>query len=105
VTNEGANSLLHGSPGSGVDREDPAGESPQVEGADEAVRRAEEELEKARQAYRRVRRKATDRLKRIRETTAGDLVDAALKLVKEYPGPSVVIALAMGFFLGRSFRR
>jgi ElaB/YqjD/DUF883 family membrane-anchored ribosome-binding protein len=76
-----------------------------AEGADEAVRRAEEELEKARQAYRRVRRKAADRLKRIRETTAGDLIDGAMMLVKEYPGPSVVIALAMGFFLGRSFRR
>ncbi len=73
--------------------------------AQEAVEQAEEELARARELYRRVRGRATERLKRLRQTTAGDLVDGTLKLVKEYPGPSVIVAMLIGFFLGRSSRR
>jgi hypothetical protein len=71
----------------------------------QAVCPAEAELEKARLLCRRVRRQAAEHLKRVRETTAGDLLDGALKLVKQYPGPSILVTLALGFFLGRSFRR
>jgi len=83
----------------------PQDHSPEEQAAEQAVRRAEAELEKARLFYRRARRQAASHLRRIRETTAGDLVNGALKLVKEYPGPSIVVTLALGFFIGRSFRR
>jgi len=81
------------------------GKDRRIEDAEEAVRRAQEELRRARQLYRRVRRQATDRLKRLRQATAGELVDGALRLVRQYPGPSILIAVAVGFFLGRSLRR
>ena len=73
--------------------------------AQEAVRRAEAGLKEARRLYRRARRRAVHRLHEVRQTTAGDLIDHTLKLVKKYPGPSVVAALFLGFFLGRSSRR
>ena len=79
--------------------------SPQVAAAQRAVQRAEAELNKARQLYRGVRRKATERLSRVREKRLGDLVDDTLKLVRKHPGPSVVIAAFVGFWLGRLFRR
>ena len=79
--------------------------SPQVAAAQRAVRRAEAELNKARQLYREVRRKATERLSRVREKRLGDLMDDTLKLVRKHPGPSVVIAALIGFGLGRLFRR
>jgi ElaB/YqjD/DUF883 family membrane-anchored ribosome-binding protein len=79
--------------------------SPEVEAAAEAVQQAEAELKKARDFYREVRRKATERLSRVREKRLGDLVDETLKLVRKHPGPSVVIAALVGFWLGRLFRR
>jgi ElaB/YqjD/DUF883 family membrane-anchored ribosome-binding protein len=80
-------------------------DSPEVTAAERAVRRAEAELEKARELYNQVRRQATEQLNRVREKTMGELADDTLKLVRKYPGPSVVIAILVGFFLGRLFRR
>jgi ElaB/YqjD/DUF883 family membrane-anchored ribosome-binding protein len=82
-----------------------AEESPKVRKAADAVRRAEAELEKAQQLYHKVRQEATDRLKAVREKTMGDLIDGTLNLVKKHPGPGVIIAALIGFFLGRLFRR
>ena len=82
-----------------------AEESPKVRKAAEAVRRAEAELEKAQQLYQKVRQEATDRLKAVREKSLGDLVDGTLNLVKKHPGPGVIVAALLGFFLGRLFRR
>ena len=73
--------------------------------AAEAVRRAEAELEKAQQLYHKVRQQTTDRLKAVREKSLGDLVDGTLNLVKKHPGPGVIVAALLGFFLGRLFRR
>lgn len=73
--------------------------------AQEAVRRAEAGLKEARRLYRLARRRAVRRLRAVRQTTAGDVIDHTLKLVKRYPGPSVAAALFLGFFLGRSSRR
>ena len=73
--------------------------------AAEAVQRAEAELEKAQQLYQKVRQEATDRLKAAREKSVGDLIDGTLGLVKKYPGPGVIVAAMIGFFLGRLFRR
>jgi len=86
-------------PNDGADR------SPEVAAAEEAVRRAEAELTKAKEAYAGVRRQATEQLKRVREKRLGDLVDDTLKLVKKHPGPSVALAAVVGFWLGRLFRR
>ena len=79
--------------------------SPEVVAAEEAIQRAEAELAEARELYQRVRRKATERLSDIREKRVGDLIDDALKLVRKHPGPSVVIAALLGFWLGGLFRR
>jgi ElaB/YqjD/DUF883 family membrane-anchored ribosome-binding protein len=69
------------------------------------VRRAEAELNKARALYEQVRQQATDQLKHVRQKTLGELVDGTLKMVRKHPGPSMVVAADIGFFLGRLFRR
>lgn len=85
--------------------QDSGAAQPDVSQAEEAIRRAEMGLEEARRLYRRARRKAVRRLRRIRQTSASDLVDHTLKLVKRYPGPSLAAALFLGFLVGRSTRR
>ena len=82
-----------------------ADSSPRARKAAEAVQRAEAELEKAQQLYQKVRQEATDRLRAIREKSVGDLVDGTLEVVKKHPGPGVIVAALIGFFLGRLFRR
>ena len=82
-----------------------AEETPEVRTAEEAVRRAKEELKKAQELYLDVRRQATEQLREVRGTTVGELIDGVLKLVKKHPGPGVVIAALAGLFLGRFFRR
>lgn len=73
--------------------------------AREAVRRAKAKLRKAQNAYRDVREGAAERVKKVRESTVGDAIDGTLKLVRKHPGPSVIVAALLGFFLGRLFRR
>lgn len=82
-----------------------ADRAPEVAAAEEAVRRAEAELTKAKEAYARVRRQAAEQLKQVREKRLGDLMDDGLKLVKKHPVPSVALAALVGFWLGRLFRR
>ena len=96
-----------------ADAQQPAGEAPEadveqtpeVRKAATAVERAKEELHKAQQLYEDVRDKATKKLKNVREKSVGELIDGTLKLVKKYPGPGVILAAILGFFLGRLFRR
>ncbi len=76
-----------------------------IQKAADAVRRAEDELRKAKQLYQKVRCEAAERLRAARQTTLGDLIDGAVNLVKKYPGPGVIAAVVIGFFLGRSLRR
>jgi ElaB/YqjD/DUF883 family membrane-anchored ribosome-binding protein len=85
--------------------EQEADRSPRVQKAAEAVRRAEAELEEAQQLYQKLRQQGTDRLKAVREKSVGDLIDGTLELVKKHPGPGVLMAALIGFFLGRLFRR
>lgn len=80
-------------------------QSPRVQKAAQAVQRAEAELEKAQQLYQKVRQEATDRLKAVREKSVGDLIDGTLEAVKRHPGPGLIVAAMIGFFLGRLFRR
>ena len=80
-------------------------QNPKVRKAADAVSRAKEELRKAQEAYSEVREKAVGKLKAVREKSVGDLIDGTLELVKRYPGPGVILAAILGFFLGRLFRR
>jgi ElaB/YqjD/DUF883 family membrane-anchored ribosome-binding protein len=73
--------------------------------AAEAVRRAREELQKAQELYDKVRHEATERLEKVRKTTFGDVIDCTLEAVKKRPGAGLTVAAALGFFLGRIFRR
>jgi len=85
--------------------EQQAEQSPKVRKAAEAVERAEADLEKAQACYQRVRREAVERLQKVRQKTVGDLVDDTLEVVRKHPGPGVIVAAILGFFLGRLFRR
>ena len=80
-------------------------EMPEVRTAEEAVRRAKEELKRAQELYVDVRRQATEQIRQVRGKTVGELIDGVLKLVKKHPGPGVVIAALLGICLGRFFRR
>ena len=80
-------------------------EMPEVRAAEEAVRRAKEELKRARGLYVGVRRQATDQIRQVRGKTVGELINDVIGLVKKHPGPGVVIAALLGMFLGRIFRR
>jgi ElaB/YqjD/DUF883 family membrane-anchored ribosome-binding protein len=82
-----------------------AADGPSIHDAEEAVRRAKEELRKARLWYQQVRQQTTDRVKRLRESSCGDVARSTMKLVRRHPGPSVLVAVLIGFFLGRLFRR
>ncbi len=84
---------------------DVAGECPEVHLAAEAVRLAKVELEKAEKFYEDVCRQAADKIKAVRETTVGDVIDKTLVTVKRHPGPSMIISAALGFCLGRWFQR
>ena len=73
---------------------------------EEALRDAGADVRKATEAVcRTLQREAVQQVKRLRESTVGDLVDGALDLVKKYPGTGVVLAALIGFFLGRSLRK
>lgn len=85
--------------------EAPVEESPEVRSAAAAVSRAREELKKAQQLYEKVRDEASEKLQKARSATLGDVIDGTLKMVKKHPGPGVIIAVVVGFFLGRLFRR
>jgi len=73
---------------------------------EEVLRVAGVDVRKAAEAVcRTFQEEAAERVKRLRETTVGDLIDGTLNLVKKYPGPGVVIAVLIGFMLGRSLSK
>jgi ElaB/YqjD/DUF883 family membrane-anchored ribosome-binding protein len=73
--------------------------------AADALRRAKAELEKAQAFYDHLRQQATERLKAVRQTSVGDVLDGTLEAAKRHPAASLGIAALAGFFLGRLFRR
>jgi len=73
--------------------------------AAEAIRRAAEELAKAGEWYEGVRQQAAEQVRQAREAKLGELVDGVLRFVRKHPGPGVILAMLVGFFLGRLFRR
>jgi ElaB/YqjD/DUF883 family membrane-anchored ribosome-binding protein len=80
-------------------------ELPEVKAAAEAVRLAREELAKACETYKALRKEATDQVRKLRESTVGDVVEGSLEMVRKNPALGVGLAALVGFFLGRLFRR
>lgn len=80
-------------------------ERPEVQAAEEAVRRAREQLSKAEAYCRQLRHDATDELHKLREKNLGDLVEGTLACVRKHPGAGIGLAAVLGFFLGRLFHR
>lgn len=80
-------------------------ETPEVRAAAEAVRRAREELERARETYMALREEAAAQVRKLRESTVGDVVKGSLEMVRKHPATGVAVAAMVGFFLGRVFRR
>jgi ElaB/YqjD/DUF883 family membrane-anchored ribosome-binding protein len=78
---------------------------PELKAAEDAVRQAREELEKACSAYKNVRQEAAKQVRKLRESTVGDVIDESLKMVRRHPAIGVGLAALIGFFLGRLFRR
>lgn len=80
-------------------------EIPQVQQAEQALRRAREEFEKCQARYREAKASAADEIRSLREKNFADLVADLLNYVRKHPGQGVIGALIGGFFLGRIFRR
>ncbi len=80
-------------------------EPPELRAAARAVEEAKARLHEAKACYAEVREEARARLEQVRETRLGDVIDGVLKLVRKHPGPSVIVALLAGLFLGRKFHR
>jgi hypothetical protein len=78
-----------------------AEECPEIHLAAEAVRLAKIELQKAQKYYDDLCRKAADKIRSVRETTVGEVIDQTLEKAKKHPGPSLLISAALGFCLGR----
>jgi hypothetical protein len=73
---------------------------------EETLHIAGDDVRKAAEAVcRTFQERAAEQVKRLRETSMGDLVDGALNLVKKYPGPGVILAVLLGFLLGRSLKK
>jgi ElaB/YqjD/DUF883 family membrane-anchored ribosome-binding protein len=79
--------------------------SDEVCSAAEALKCAKAELEKAEAYYEKVRQQAVERVKAVRETSIGDMLDGTLETVRRHPGAGLTIAAVVGFLLGRLFRR
>ena len=75
------------------------------EHSDDALSRAKAELERAKTCYENVRIEAAERLKNVRKTSVGDLIDGTLETVKRHPAAGLGVAALLGFFIGRLFRR
>ena len=78
---------------------------PKVVNAAERLQQAREALRQAEVAYTEVRERAADKAREWRQATVGELIDETVDLIKKYPAASVVAASAIGFILGRLFRR
>jgi len=80
-------------------------ERPEVRAAEDAVRRAREQLEQAQQYCQQLRSDASAEWNDLRNANFGDVLEKSLTFVRKNPGVGVSIAALLGFFLGRIFRR
>ncbi len=80
-------------------------ERPEVRAAEDAVRRAREQLEQAQQYCQQLRSDASAEWNDLRNANFSDVLEKSLTFVRKNPGVGVSIAAVLGFFLGRIFRR
>lgn len=80
-------------------------ERPEIQAAEEAVRRAREQLEQAQHYCSQLRDQTAAEWQDLREANFRDLVDKSLAFVRKNPGVGVAVAAVLGFFIGRIFRR
>ncbi|MBI2825490.1 MAG: hypothetical protein HYX69_12460 [Planctomycetia bacterium] len=78
---------------------------PEVQAAEEALRQARTQFERAQEYCESVRQQATDGLHRLRDRNVGDVVSGTLEWVRKHPGTGVLSAVLCGFFLGKIFKR
>jgi ElaB/YqjD/DUF883 family membrane-anchored ribosome-binding protein len=78
---------------------------PEIRAAEEALRSAREQFEKAQQYCQLLREESAADLRDLRSANASELLDKTLQFVKKNPGVGVSLAALLGFFLGRIFRR
>ncbi len=71
----------------------------------EALKRAKAEFDKAQATYHKLREEAAERVKSVRQTSVGDVIDGTLNVVRRNPGKSLAIATLLGLYLGRLLRR
>ncbi len=83
----------------------PADADPQVQSAADALRAAREELRRVEEQYQKVRQQAAEKIEQVRDTTVGDMLDGALEIVRQHPGPSLLAAVAFGIMLDHWLRR
>ncbi len=80
-------------------------ERPEIQAAEDAVRQAKEQFEKAQQYCQQLRNETAAELQGLRDTNLGDLLEKSLTFVRKNPGCGVCLAAVLGYFLGRIFRR
>ena len=76
-----------------------------VESAEQSVTAAREQLQAAETLLEQVREKATEQVAKLRDKSAGELIDGTLEFVRKHPGLGVLTAASVGFFFARMFRR
>jgi ElaB/YqjD/DUF883 family membrane-anchored ribosome-binding protein len=80
-------------------------ERPEIQAAEEAVRRAREQLEQAQQYCQQLHSQTAAEWRDLREANFRDLLEKSLAFVRKNPGVGVSVAAILGFFVGRIFRR
>jgi ElaB/YqjD/DUF883 family membrane-anchored ribosome-binding protein len=80
-------------------------ERPEIQAAEEAVREAREQFERAQHYCQQLRSEAATEIQSLRGANVGDLLDKSLAFVRRNPGTGVCFAALIGYFLGRLFRR
>jgi hypothetical protein len=84
----------------------PGEQAPETVPVDEAIRLASEEVRKAaRLVLRSLRDETAVRLERLRKSPVVSRVDQVLDFVKKSPVQGALLALLVGFFLGRALRK
>jgi ElaB/YqjD/DUF883 family membrane-anchored ribosome-binding protein len=80
-------------------------ERPEIRAAEDAVRRAREQLDQAQQYCQQLRSDATVEWKDLRQANFTEVMEKSLEFVRKNPAVGVSIAAILGYFLGRIFRR
>lgn len=78
---------------------------PKVQAAERLVRQAQEELQRAQAHCENVRATAARQLSDLGEATASDALQSSLDYVRRHPAQAVLGSVALGYLLGRLFKR